>query len=90
MVDKEWALTPLAEQETTLNVNYDEKVVRLYTSRKAVAKRLYAQLGEPEIINEQNDVISSVTYVRSLQDKNIKPIFTMGVLIGQFRKPVKK
>lgn len=89
MEGKEWEVIPLDEQETILNINYDEKVARLYTSRKAVAKRLFAKFGEPEIINEIDGRITSITYVKSLHDKKIKPMFTMAVLVGGFRKPQK-
>lgn len=41
--------TAIAEQETTINVLYDEQIIKIYSSRVDVIKLLTKQLGEPTI-----------------------------------------
>ena len=41
--------TAIAEQETTVNILYDEQIIRIYSSRVEIIKILTKQLGEPTI-----------------------------------------
>ena len=41
-----WEQVPRDEQETIINVDYYEKTMTLYTSRKSVAQRLKKKVGE--------------------------------------------
>ena len=41
--------TAIAEQETTVNILYDEQIIKVYSSRLEVIKILTKQLGEPTI-----------------------------------------
>lgn len=39
--------TPIEEQETTINVLYDEEVIEVYTNRVDVIKNLIKKVGAP-------------------------------------------
>lgn len=41
--------TAIAEQETTVNILYDEQIIKIYSSRIEIIKILTKQLGEPTI-----------------------------------------
>ena len=80
-----WYLNPREEQETIMNIDYFDKTISVYTSRKSVGERLYKKLGEPTIIDTQNGLITSVTYTRSIFDKDVSKFFSKMLLIGAFR-----
>lgn len=81
-----WRINPREEQETMLNIDYCDKTISVYTSRKSVGERLYKKLGEPTRTETQNGLISSVTYERSLFDKDVSKFFSKMLLIGAFRE----
>ena len=81
----QWNILPREEQETFMNIDYFEKTISVYTSRKSVGERLYKKLGEPTTIDKQNGLISGVTYVRSLFDKDVAKFFSKSLLVGAFR-----
>ena len=81
----EWGTVPLDEQETVINIDYCEKTINIYTSRKSVGKRLEKKLGEADKIIKLKDEIVAVEYKRNLSDKNIRPILSMSTIIGGFR-----
>ena len=39
--------TPVEEQETTINISYDEEIVQVYTNRIDVIKNLTKTIGKP-------------------------------------------
>ena len=78
-------LTPLDEQETIINVDYYEKKITVYTSRKSVAVRLERKLGEPTKIYEHDGKISAVEYTRNLFDKDVAKFFSKMLIIGSYR-----
>lgn len=82
----EWEIVPRDEQETLINVDYFEKTITIYTTRKATADRLIKKIGEPSSIDKINGLISGITYKRSLFDKDVAKFFSKGLIIGGFRK----
>ena len=82
-----WEGTPLDEQETIINVDYYEKKITVYTSRKSVGVRMIRKLGEPTKIYEHDGKISAVEYTRNLFDKDVAKFFSKMLIIGGFRKP---
>lgn len=81
-----WKIVPRNEQETMMNIDYYDKTISIYTSRKQVGERLYKKFGEPTYSDTQNGLTSSVTYVRNLFDKDVSKFFSKMLLIGAFRE----
>lgn len=81
-----WEIVPRDEQETLINVDYCEKKITIYTSRKATGERLFKKIGEPTKTDFHNGLISGVTYVRNLFDKDVAKFFSKGLIIGSFRE----
>lgn len=81
-----WEIIDRDEQETVINIDYYEKTLSLYTSRKSVAQRLKKKVGEPTKVDMTNGKISGVTYVRNLHDDDIKQFLSISSLVGGFRK----
>ena len=81
-----WEIIPRDEQETVINIDYFEKTLTFYTTRKSVAERIKKKVGEPTSIDETNGKISGVTYVRNLHDEDIKKFLSVSSIIGGFRK----
>lgn len=86
MIGLNWEIVPRDEQETLINVNYNDKMITIYTSRKATADRLYKKIGEPTKVDKHNGLISGVTYIRNLFDKDVAKFFSKGLIIGTFRE----
>lgn len=82
----EWFNVPRDEQETLINIDYCEKTLTIYTTRKATAKRLLKKVGEPTRYDMHDGLISGATYERSLFDKDIAKFFSKSLLIGGFRQ----
>ena len=80
-----WKLVPREEQETFLHIDYNEKTISVYTTRKQVGERLYKKLGEPTYSDTQKGLTTSVTYVRNLFDDDVSKFFSKMLLIGVFR-----
>ena len=81
-----WEIVPRDEQETLINVDYYEKIITIYTNRKATGERLYKKIGEPTKTDYHEGLISGVTYVRNLFDKDVAKFFSKSLIIGCFRK----
>ena len=58
----EWEIVPRDEQETLINIDYYEKTINVYTSRKQVGERLKKKIGEPTDIYKNNNKIYAVNY----------------------------
>lgn len=80
-----WEIVPRDEQETIINVDYYEKTISVYTTRKQTAERLYKKIGEPTKTDLHDGCISGVTYTRNLFDKDVAKFFSKGLIIGTFR-----
>lgn len=80
-----WEMIPRDEQETIMNIDYCDKIISVYTSRKSVGERLIKKLGEPTRIDRRNNLVSGITYERSLFDKDVSKFFSKMLLIGAFR-----
>lgn len=83
-----WEIAPLDEQETIVNIDYYDKKITVYTSRKSVGERLMKKIGEPTKIHEMDGKISAVEYTRNLFDKDVARFFSKMLLIGSFRKQI--
>lgn len=81
-----WEIVPRDEQETLINVDYCDKKITIYTSRKATANRLAKKIGDPTKIDYNNGFVTGVTYVRNLFDKDVAKFFSKTLIIGTFRK----
>lgn len=81
-----WFIIPREEQETTINIDYCEKTMTFYTSRKTVAKRIEKKVGKPTKVDYTDGKISGVTYVRNLYDSDIKKFMSISTIVGGFRQ----
>lgn len=81
-----WEIIPMDEQETMVNIDYYEKIINVYTTRKSVGERLIRKLGEPTKTHKNGDSIYAVEYTRNLFDKDVAKFFSKMLLIGSFRK----
>lgn len=82
----EWELVPREEQETIINVDYYDKKIKIYTSRKSVADRLKRKIGEPTKTYISYGKIYAVDYERNLYDKDLAKFFSKTLLIGSFKE----
>ena len=80
-----WGVTPLDEQETIIHVDYCERKITVYTSRKSVGVRLQKKLGDPTKVYEHDGKINAVEYTRNLFDKDVAKFFSKMLIIGSFR-----
>lgn len=80
----EWEQVPREEQETIINIDYEAKKVKLYTSRKSVAKRLLKRLGEPEEYLTNKNKIYGVNYEFNFTDEKVSKVVAKTVFIGNF------
>ena len=81
-----WKVVPLDEQECVINVDYYDKKITVYTTRKSVGVRLMKKLGEPSKVYEHEGKINAVEYTRNLFDKDVAKFFSKMLIIGSFRK----
>lgn len=81
--------TPVEEQETTINISYDEEIVQIYTNRNDVIKNLTKTIGKPtkrdkkgktywmgatwNISFKEVSLITSILNKEIFIDKNFKP-----------------
>lgn len=82
----EWENVPREEQETMMNIDYEEKTIRIYTTRKSVADRLFKKIGPATSVEMSNGKVYSVTYKRNLFDKDVAKFFSKSLLVGAFRE----
>lgn len=81
----EWEIVPRDEQETIINIDYCEKTINVYTSRKQVGERLKKKIGEPTNKYVSNGKVYAVNYKRNLFDKDVAKFLSKMLLIGAFR-----
>ena len=80
-----WYEIPRDEQETVINIDYYERTISLYTTRKAVANKLLKKLGQPTRVDTIEGKTASVEYRRNLSDPDIRSLLTISTIIGSFR-----
>lgn len=80
-----WEIIPRDEQETIINIDYCEKIIKVYTTRKSVADRLLKKIGEPTKTYNSDDRIYAVIYERNLFDKDVAKFFSKMLMVGSFR-----
>ena len=72
------------EQETQININYNERSTILYTSLKSVYDKYIKRLGNPTKIYYTNNKISGAYWKVPFEDKKRSGyIFSRPTLIGQ-------
>lgn len=78
--------TNLDEQETIINIDYFNRKINIYSSRKQVIQRLIVKLGEPNKINYINKSISGANWTINFEDKKIINIaLSRPLLIGNMK-----
>lgn len=82
----EWANVPFEEQETIININYDERIIDFYTSRKSIARRLERKVGKPDDITMVDNEICAISYHRPLANKEINAFLSKTAIVGAFSK----
>ena len=80
----EWYDVLREEQETMINIDYQERILKFYTNRKSVANKLEKKVGKPTKIDTTNGKISGVYYVRNLTDDDIRPFLSKTITVGGF------
>jgi hypothetical protein len=80
----EWATVPREEQETVINIDYDEKILNFYTTRKSTARRLEKKIGKADSVETIDGEICAVSYKRKLTDKSINAFFSKTIMCGGF------
>lgn len=76
-----WRITPRDEQETIIHVNYEDGLVMLYTTRKAVARRFEKAAGEPDVTYRLPDEgICAVEWRRTFAECGI--LFHKSKIVG--------
>lgn len=74
------------EQETQINIDYFEKSLNIYSSRKSVIQRLYIKLGEPTKTDYINNSITGASWKIKFEDKKkINIALSRPLLIGQMK-----
>ena len=72
------------EQETIINLDYYERTLTIYSSRKAVIKRLSLRFGKADKINYINKALTSACWIIPFSDKKrIHVALSRPLLIGQ-------
>lgn len=82
----DWEEVPREEQETLINIDYEEKKVKVYTSRKSVARRLIKRLGEPKEYLKNKDKIYGIDYEFNFDDEKVSKVVAKSVFIGNFSR----
>ena len=81
----EWELVPRDEQETIINIDYCEKTINIYTTRKQVGERLEKRMGKPTNEYISDGKICAVDYRRNLYDKDVSGFLSKKLLVGNFK-----
>lgn len=74
------------EQETVINIDYFERVLSIYSSRKSVIQRLWDKLGEPNKLNYIQKALTGAIWEIKFEDKKrINIALSRPLLIGQIK-----
>lgn len=76
-----WEMIPREEQETIINIDYNEKTISLYTTRYSVANKLKKRIGEPTKTQVNQGLITSVEYRMSMGDERVRKLLSLGAII---------
>lgn len=78
--------TEYEEQETVINIDYSEKEISLYTSKKIVYERIYKRLGNPTKKYYTRNKISGAVWIIPFENKkSIRAILSRPILIGSMK-----
>lgn len=74
------------EQETIINIDYFERTLNIYSSRKSVIQRLYSKLGEPYQSDYINNTLTGANWkIKFEEKKKITIALSKPLLIGQMK-----
>lgn len=74
------------EQETQINIDYFERTLNIYSSRKAVIQRLYTKLGEPTKTDCIDKALTGASWNIPFADKKkITIALSRPILIAQMK-----
>ena len=74
------------EQETVINIDYFEKILYAYSSRKSVIQRLYARLGIPNKEYYVKGALSGARWEIPFENKKrVNTALSRPLLIGQMK-----
>lgn len=80
--EDKWISIPIDEQETIINLDYQDKCLHLYTCNQATSKRLQKKIGKPNEIDHQNNLVCGTTWEIKFQDReSIRKALSLGSLI---------
>lgn len=78
--------TDYEEQETIVNIDYYNKAVLLYTSRRAVYERIVKKIGEPTKKYYTDKKINGANWIILFENKKeITSILSRPTLIGNMK-----
>lgn len=78
--------TDLEEQETVINIDYFESIVKIYTSRKSIYERLCRKIGTPQnIYSTKNKITGAKWQVPFSDKKTISALLSRPTLIGNIK-----
>ena len=76
--------TAIEEQETIINLSYEEKYLYIYSSSKSIIKRLIKKLGNPTKVDTIKGLITGASWKIAFKDKEkIRIALSKTLLIGQ-------
>lgn len=84
--------TPLEEQETTINILYDEEIIQIYSNRVDVIKNLIEKLGAPTEKYKKNQTYWSgaVWNIKFKEKVKVKKILSKEIFIDSNFKEKEK
>jgi hypothetical protein len=83
---KKFCNTDLDEQETIIHIDYFNKQVNAYTSRKSIYERLCRKIGKPQETYCTKNKISGAKWIISFSDKKIiSSLLSRPTLIGNIK-----
>lgn len=76
---------PFEEQETHAWIDYMDRKVKIYTSRKTVYRKLEKKLGKPtEISTEKGKIVGGRWDINFKDKKLISSVLNRSLLVGGF------
>ena len=74
------------EQETTINIDYYNKILNIYSSRKSVIQRLQNKLGEPAKTYYINKEVTGANWdIPFAEKKKMNFALSKTIIIGQIK-----
>ncbi len=77
--------TDYTEQESTVNIDYFNREISIYTCRKAVYNRILKKIGNPTKTYYINNLISGARWNISFTDSRAVKIFSKKLLIRKYK-----